>query len=235
MSRWLNLCVVLCGFVMAAGSAGAQRVEWSGSEPIHLLTPVLSDPLMQHSKETYVLYGCAYCHGVDLRVRNGDASDLIQSKIVAADENANAIGYILRTGIPQTAALSPMPKFADLSDKEISDIARYIHYGRQQARFKDLTEATLPPGNAAAGKSYFGTTCASCHSQSDIAQIAKKYDAPALKAQVLHPAFLDKTPSLNVAQRDAKLEAARQRHGKLLENYSPEEVANLLAYVQTLK
>ena len=35
----------------------------------------MEDPLLQHSKETYVLFGCSHCHGLYL-VARGEATDL---------------------------------------------------------------------------------------------------------------------------------------------------------------
>src|SRR3954469_13631832 len=75
--------------------------------------PRLEDPVLQHSKETYVVFGCAYCHGIYLTPR-GEATDLMHSRLVGSDENANVMGPLLRAGIPQTAKLSPMPQFSDL-------------------------------------------------------------------------------------------------------------------------
>src|ERR1051325_905641 len=114
----------------------------------------LPDPVLQHSKETFVLFGCAYCHGLNL-VARGEATDLMHSALVGRDENGNRIGPLLRAGIPQTAKLSPMPQFSDLSDHQINDIVRWIHYARQQGRYKELTAAPVKAGDAAAGKSYF--------------------------------------------------------------------------------
>jgi len=89
----------------------------------------LSDSIMQHNKETFVIYGCAYCHGLYL-TPVGEAADLRKSTIVGADVNGNLIGKILRNGIPLTAKSSPMPQYSDLKDEEIQAISAYIHYAR---------------------------------------------------------------------------------------------------------
>lgn len=230
---WRLFCVV----IIAAGSVAAQDVN-SQKGVINFLAPVLSDPILQHSKETYVLFGCAYCHGVDLVVRNGEAADLMHSVLVGKDDNGNLIGPLLRAGIPQTPKLSPMPQFADLSDQEIANIVRWIHYARQQGRYKELMGAkTLAPGNASAGKEYFDNECSSCHSaQGDMAKAVKKYASSALKAHILHPEFLDVPQSWRLDQlHDTKTAFVRQRHLALLENYSLEDVANLVAYLQSRK
>jgi len=43
----------------------------------------LTDTIMQHNKETFVIYGCAYCHGLYL-TPVGEAADLRKSTIVGA-------------------------------------------------------------------------------------------------------------------------------------------------------
>ena len=75
---------------------------------------------MQHNKETFVIYGCAYCHGLYL-TPVGEAADLRKSNIVGADVNGNLIGKILHNGIPLTAKSSPMPQYSDLNDEDIRD------------------------------------------------------------------------------------------------------------------
>lgn len=194
----------------------------------------LPDPVLQHSKETFVLFGCAYCHGLDL-VSRGEATDLMHSALVGRDENGNLIGPLLRAGIPQTAKLSPMPQFSDLSDQQIGALVRWIHYARAQGRYKEIIEAKNPgPSNAAAGKSYFDQKCRSCHSASgDMANLGRKYDPSTLREQILRPKLLEGTPAWAVERlRDTKTAAARQKHQALLENYSVADVQNLTAYLQ---
>ncbi len=191
----------------------------------------MADPVMQHSKETYVLFGCSYCHGLYL-VARGEATDLMHSRLVGSDDNGSMISPLLHKGIPQTAKLSPMPQFSDLSDGQIADLVRWIHYARQQGRYKEVMEAKdAGPGTVAAGKAYFEEKCSSCH-----ATLSKKYDAAALKMQILKPQALEASPSWTMERlNDTKTAAARQRHGALLENYSAADVANLVAYLEGVK
>ena len=196
----------------------------------------LPDPVLQHSKQTFVLFGCAYCHGLNL-VARGEATDLMHSRLVGRDENGNLIGPLLRAGIPQTAKLSPMPQFSDLSDQQIAALVRWIHYARSQGRYKEITEAKdLRPGNAGAGKSYFAEKCGSCHSASgDLANVGKKYDPSTLQERILRPKLLEEVPSWRLERlHDTKIAAARQRHQALLENYSAGDVLNLTAYLLQL-
>ena len=66
--------LLFCGVILAAGSAAAQAPARPGYD-INYIGPPMADPVMQHSKETYVLFGCSYCHGLYLAAR-GEATDL---------------------------------------------------------------------------------------------------------------------------------------------------------------
>ena len=189
----------------------------------------LTDTVMQHNKEAYVIYGCAYCHGLNLAVANGEAGNLMKSVYVANDVDANFIGAILRTGVPKTLKISPMPQFSDLSEQNFRAIAAYIHYTRANENFKVLTKEPIVSGNAALGKTYFQANCASCHSgNKDLSGIGKKYEGNALWQQVLIPNQFRES-------RPAKMDSARARHQLILGNYKPEDVSNLVAYLQTFK
>jgi mono/diheme cytochrome c family protein len=230
--------VLLCAVSLAAGSVAGQPLptaSQTGARPgydIDYIGPPLADPLMQQAKETYVVFGCAYCHGVTLTPR-GEAADLMHSPLVGADTNGDAIAAIVRAGMPRTAKLSPMPQYADLSDRQLHDIARYIHYSRQQGRYKEVVEANAGAGDAAAGGSYFVRNCAPCHA-GDLDGIGRKHDVTAMREQLLRPRSLVAPQVFTLdARKDDRLAAGRQRHGFLLENFSPVEVANLVAYLQT--
>jgi mono/diheme cytochrome c family protein len=187
-----QLYLLVCGVLVAALSIGAQSppptpAAARAGYDLEYIGPPLADPVMQHSKETYVVMGCAYCHGMYL-VPRGEAADLRRSPLVGGDENANLIGPLLRAGIPQTTKLSPMPQYSDLSDQQISDIARWIHYARQRGRYDELTAARLDAGDPAAGSTYFDRTCGSCHSVArDLAQIGRKHAGARLVSEICHP------------------------------------------------
>jgi len=235
VSRFL---FVGCGLIVAMSASVATQSPAPATTParagydIDFIGPPLADPIMQHAKETYVLFGCAYCHGVTLTPR-GEATDLRRSALVGSDVNGNRIVALLRAGIPQTAKLSPMPQFSDLSDRQLHDIARYIHYARQESRYAQMVDATRATGDAAAGRAYFEEQCAPCHADG-ASGIARNYDAPTLRDRLLRPPALSGVPSFDVTRRhDAKMAAARERHNHLLENYTPAQVANLIAYLSS--
>jgi mono/diheme cytochrome c family protein len=226
--------LAFAGLMLAAGVLLAQAPLPPGYD-VAYLGPPLADPVMQHNKETYVLFGCAYCHGVNL-VPRGEAPDLRRSAIVGGDVNANLIGRILRAGIPQTAKLSPMPQFSDLSDQQIAAIASWIHYARQQAQLADLQSPLDTIGRVAAGKTYFERSCASCHDVSrEFSRIGAKYEVTALRAAVLEPEALAGPLSYAVERLHDETIAARNRHRALLESYLPQDVSDVVAYLQTLK
>jgi len=228
MRRFLTLTCV----VAFAASVAAQSTPVHRSYDAAFLGPVLPDPVLQHAKETFVLFGCAYCHGVNL-VSRGEATDLMHSALVGRDENGSRIGPLLRTGIPQTAKLSPMPQFSDLSDQQIGAIVTWIHYARQQGRYQELTAAPAKAGDAAAGKAYFERTCSSCHKTGgDLAGVGRKYDTAALRAVILDPKGLKRERAFTLERRNDKAFAdAQQRHHALLENVSAGDVADLVAYL----
>src|SRR5262245_44139509 len=206
MRRFLTLfCVAAFTAAVAAHSAPVHR-----SYDTAFIGPVLPDPVLQHAKETFVLFGCAYCHGLNL-VSRGEATDLMHSALVGRDENGSRIGPLLRAGIPQTAKLSPMPQFSDLSDQQIAALVTWIHYARQQGRYQELTAAPVRTGDATAGKAYFERTCSMCHAvDRDLAGIGRKHDASALRAAILEPKGLKIERSFTSARlNDTKLGPAQ--------------------------
>ena len=223
------------GFVTFTAAALADQAPLTSARPGYdadYLGPPLTDPLMQQAKETYVSFGCAYCHGVTLTPR-GEAADLMHSALVGADTNGDMIAALLRTGVPRTSKLSPMPQFSDLSDRQLHDIARYIHYARREGRYKELLAAKVEPGDGATGKTDFDQNCAACHA-ADLNGIGRRYDAIALRERLLRPRALTEPSSFALsALSDNKVAMARQRHNFLLENYTPAQIANLVAYLQT--
>ena len=54
------------GVVAFAASIAAQSTPVHRSYDIEFLGAPLADPVLQHAKETFVLFGCAYCHGLNL-------------------------------------------------------------------------------------------------------------------------------------------------------------------------
>jgi mono/diheme cytochrome c family protein len=181
---------------------------------------------LERGREVYVLNHCHFCHGVDLTQATMGAANLSQSPLVGADEDGNMIGPLVKAGLPnlQTA----MPSYRELTPEEIVDLARYIHFLRQQARFKELNRLTgTPAGDRAAGETYFNGTakCRSCHSTTgDLAGIGRKYDTAKLRERLLRPGA--PMPSEGVASTPGQT-----AHLRLLETYTPANVQDLVEYL----
>ena len=180
---------------------------------------------LERGRAVYVLNHCHFCHGVDLTRANMGAANLSQSLLVGADTDGNAIGPIVRAGLPnlQTA----MPSYRDLTDTEIVELARYIHDLRQQARYNVLIEPSGTPGNAERGAAYFAGegNCAACHSSAaSLHDVAAKYDAATLRSRLLRPG--PPRPA-----EGTEPSAGQAAHLKLLENYTAQNVEDLLAYL----
>lgn len=187
-------------------------------------------PKLERGRTVYVISSCHFCHGIDLTGAAMGAADLMHMPLVGRDENGNFIGPIVRAGLPnlQTA----MPQYPDYTPEQISDLAAYIHYLRQQGRFRELTStAHEGASDAKAGAEYFnsaGAKCNTCHSiTGDLAGIGTKYDAARMRVRLLRP-----------GPQNAVLEGASaglSAHLKLLERYTDADVKNVLAYLETLK
>ena len=227
-----HILAFAAALLVGVPSAEAQSVS-PDSYDVAYVGDRLADPVIQHAKETYIVQGCAYCHGVNLEPR-GEAPDLRRSRLVGRDTDGTLIVALLKAGIPQTAKLSPMPQFSDLSDQQLHAIATWIHYARAQARFRELTTSSAGPGNAAAGKTVFEAKCATCHA-TNLAGISKRYTGAALKAAFLKPALMDEVPSMEVSQlRDQRKSTGRLQHRSLLENHTADDAANLWAFLAAL-
>jgi mono/diheme cytochrome c family protein len=92
-------------------------------------------------------------------------------------------------------------------------------------------------GAPAAGRTAFAERCASCHATDrDLAAIVRTSDASGLRAGILEPTAFRGPQSFNVDRlRDATATSGRRAHQALLENYTAPDVANLVAYLQTMK
>jgi cytochrome c oxidase cbb3-type subunit 3 len=157
------------------------------------------------------------------------AADLMHDPLIATDKEGEVIGAIVHAGLPnlQTA----MPKYADMTPQQVRDLAAYIHYLRAQGRFRELTAPSNQlPGDAGAGKTYFAGAgqCATCHSvMRDLAGVGTKYDETALRANMLRPA-------VSMPREGVAMSGGGAAHQKILENLSPQDARNLLAYLRSL-
>ena len=131
------------------------------------------------------IYGinCRLCHGPDLRGGDMGGVNLLRSPLVLNDQDGELIFPIIKNG-KQTEGLPPMPPLP-LSEEDGRAVAAYIHSvaarmaGQGGPPPSEPKELNILVGDAAAGKRYFDTNCASCHSASgDLAGVATRYPTP---------------------------------------------------------
>jgi alcohol dehydrogenase (cytochrome c) len=130
----------------------------------------------------YTTYGCAFCHGEDTRGGEGGPS-LLRSQRVLHDTTGEQIGEVILKGVPGTA-MAAFP----LKPNEVADVAEFLHSfevnGFDPARRRPQSIVT---GDAGAGRRYFASTCAGCHSTAgDLKGMSVKYPDP----QVLQQTWL---------------------------------------------
>jgi cytochrome c oxidase cbb3-type subunit 3 len=146
---------------------------------------------------------CGFCHGPDARGASGP--DLLRSPLVSHDVNGNLIGPVIRNGRPEKG----MPAF-QLSDTEISNIARFLH---SQASVAANVARRIPSeypvekllvGNADEGRTSFNGQggCKSCHSPAgDLAHVASKYKPFDLQTRIAYPSGANPSVTVKDASR----------------------------------
>ena len=131
------------------------------------------------------IYGgtCRLCHGADLRGGDMGGPNLLRSQLVLNDQNGELILPVVQNG-RQTQGMPPMPPL-NLPVDDVKAVAAYIHSVAATARGQGAppagpeVELNIVVGDAAAGKAYFTSKCASCHSTTgDLAGIATRIASP---------------------------------------------------------
>jgi cytochrome c oxidase cbb3-type subunit III len=129
---------------------------------------------------------CGFCHGANAR---GGASgpDLTRSALVQEDEQGKQLGDFLRVGRPDRG----MPKFDQLSNDQMADLAAYLHATiRAAINRRDYKILDILVGDPKAGEAFFNGAgrCASCHSPTgDLKGIAAKYEPALLQGRIVMP------------------------------------------------
>jgi mono/diheme cytochrome c family protein len=129
---------------------------------------------------------CGFCHGSNAR---GGASgpDLTRSPLVQEDEQGRQLGEFLRAGRPDRG----MPKFDQLSNEQIADLAAFLHATiRASVNRSGYTILDILVGDPKAGETFFNGAgrCASCHSTvGDLKAIGSKYDPVVLQGRIVMP------------------------------------------------
>ncbi len=129
---------------------------------------------------------CGFCHGVNAR-GGSNGPDLTRSALVQEDEQGRQLGDFLRAGRPDRG----MPKFDQLSDRQIADLAAFLHAtiraSIDRSGYKILD---ILVGDSRAGETFFAGAgrCASCHSVGrDLQGIGSKYDPAVLQGRIVMP------------------------------------------------
>ena len=131
---------------------------------------------------------CGFCHGPE-GTGGAGGPDLTRSELVAEDERGNRIGMLVRAGRGDAG----MPAFPSLPESDVSAIVAFVHDQKAKAETatggrRSVDVADLQTGNARAGKRYFETACARCHSASgDFAHLASRLEGLALLRRMLYP------------------------------------------------
>jgi len=141
------------------------------------------DPaLVARGKSLYEI-NCRSCHGVDLRGGDGGGPNILRSQIALNDQAGELIYPVVREG-RQNPGMPQMPPMT-LSMDDVAAVAEYIHSVAATAQ----RQGGPPPGprpalnvlvgDARAGKTYFDSKCASCHSATgDLAGIGSRVTDP---------------------------------------------------------
>jgi cytochrome c oxidase cbb3-type subunit 3 len=210
----LTLVMLLGCAAVTAGQGRGQGASPASVRPAPATAPQAFSREQIDSGRTRFASQCGFCHGRDAAGGEG-GTDLTRSALVATDVRGDQVRPLLRTGRPDKG----MPAFT-LSDADLTAIVAFIHDQREQAaaatggrRAVDL--ADLQTGSPDAGRRYFDTACARCHSATgDLKGVATRYVGLPLLQRMLYPGSggrgagpAPKPPAVRVTQRDGQVVA----------------------------
>jgi cytochrome c oxidase cbb3-type subunit III len=197
----INVVIVFALITNAVAVLDAQRGRGAGAAPAapqgrgqgspasqrppQTATPQQYPPEQVEAGRTRFGAQCGFCHGRDAGGGEG-GPDLTRSALVAADVRGDRINPVVRSG------RNAMPPF-NLSDADLTAIVAYIHDQKTQADAavggrRSVDVADLQTGNATAGKRYFDSACAKCHSATgDFAGLAARLQGLQLLQRMLYP------------------------------------------------
>jgi mono/diheme cytochrome c family protein len=190
-------------------------------------TPIPHTDAIARGKRAYVVNDCYSCHG-GYQVPDPRHGDLAKSKLVIADNNGTVLRSWIHSGSVCTVGHegAMMPSYADIPDPELADLITYLHFQRQTLQYAQLSKAAPASGDATLGKQLFSDQCAACHTAQALHRSAAQYDAPTFRRRLLLPVAASVSP---------KTSAGLGAHQKLLERYTPQELDDLTAYIQSIK
>ena len=173
--------------LIAQGRGRAAGASPASQRPPQTATPQTYPADQVAAGQSLFAVRCASCHGRDGAGGEGD-TDLTRSSLVAQDVRGDKIGPVVRSGRPDKG----MPAIT-VSDEEVAAIVTFVHERHTIAENllggrRTVDVADLQTGNADAGRKYFDSACAKCHSATgDLAGISKRLQGLALLQRMLYP------------------------------------------------
>jgi cytochrome c oxidase cbb3-type subunit 3 len=141
------------------------------------------DPAVIARGKTIYEINCRACHGADLRGGDIGGPNLLRSQLVLNDQHGELILPVVKNG-RMPPGLPPMPPLP-LPDDDVKAVAEYIHAVAATMRGQGSPPAgaevalNIVVGNADAGRAYFASKCASCHSPAgDLQGLASRVSEP---------------------------------------------------------
>ena len=203
--------------ILTASAAVAAQGRGRGASPASVRpTPAAAPQIYSREQidtgRTRFAAQCGFCHGRDAAGGEG-GTDLTRSALVGSDVRGDKIRPVVSAGRPDKG----MPAFV-LPDADLTAIVAFIHDQQQQAATatgnrRAVDTADLQTGNAEAGRRYFETACARCHSPAgDLKGVAARYEGLPLLQRMLYPGTggrgagpAPKPPIVRVTQRDGRV------------------------------
>lgn len=155
--------------------AGGGRRAGGGFVPGQQRPP--GDPAQIARGKTLYGISCTSCHGADLRGGDLGGPNLLRSQLALSDQN----GELILPVIQGSRVSSGMPAVA-MSPEDGKAVAAYVRsvletIGRQgMPPSVGLAAPSVLVGDAAAGRKFFDTKCAGCHSPAgDLQGVATRY------------------------------------------------------------
>jgi len=213
LMRVLQITVLVLGCMATMAAQGRGRGASPASvRPTPAAAPQGFSREQIDSGRTRFAAQCGFCHGRDAAGGEG-GTDLTRSALVGTDVGGDKIRPLLRSGRPDKG----MPAFT-LADADVTAIVAFIHDQREQAanatgNRRAVDAADLQTGNADAGRRYFDTACARCHSATgDLKGVATRYEGLPLLQRMLYPGSggrgagpAPKPPAVRVTLRDGQV------------------------------
>ena len=179
-SKIISIGCGLLAFVCAATQLHGQRGGTTGFPAQQ--RPAGDPTAIARGKMLYEIH-CRLCHGADLRGGEQGGTNLLRSPVALNDQAGESLQPVIREG-RRNPGLPSMPA-NDLPADDIRAIAAYIHsvlaLGQRQGGPPPGPPVTLNVvvGDANAGRAYFQSKCAGCHSATgDLRGIASRIANP---------------------------------------------------------